>query len=71
LLYACRVNMTQQTMTAPAPRRLRLKTPVGIPSRKPAAAAFEPPDPAPMLLAESALAKDWDTPEEDAAWQTL
>lgn len=24
-----------------------------------------------LLLSESALAKDWNTPEEDAAWQSL
>ena len=24
-----------------------------------------------LLLSESALAKDWDTPEEDAAWSNL
>jgi len=24
-----------------------------------------------MLLSEAALAKDWDTPEEDAAWANL
>ena len=24
-----------------------------------------------LLLSESALAKDWDTPEEDAAWASL
>jgi hypothetical protein len=24
-----------------------------------------------MLLSESALAKDWDSPEEDAAWANL
>jgi hypothetical protein len=24
-----------------------------------------------MLLSESVLAKDWDTPEEDAAWVSL
>jgi hypothetical protein len=24
-----------------------------------------------MLLSEASLAKDWDTPEEDAAWATL
>jgi hypothetical protein len=24
-----------------------------------------------LLLSESALTKDWDTPEEDAAWQNL
>ena len=24
-----------------------------------------------LLLSESALAKDWDTPEEDAAWANL
>jgi hypothetical protein len=24
-----------------------------------------------LLLSESALAKDWNTPEEDAAWQNL
>jgi hypothetical protein len=24
-----------------------------------------------MLLSETALAKDWDTPEEDAAWASL
>ena len=26
---------------------------------------------APMLAAESALTKDWFTPEEDAAWESL
>jgi hypothetical protein len=24
-----------------------------------------------MLLSEASLAKDWDTPEEDAAWENL
>jgi hypothetical protein len=24
-----------------------------------------------LLLSESALARDWDTPEEDAAWSSL
>jgi hypothetical protein len=24
-----------------------------------------------MLLSEASLAKDWDTPEEDAAWEAL
>ncbi len=24
-----------------------------------------------ILLSESALSKDWNTPEEDAAWQSL
>jgi hypothetical protein len=24
-----------------------------------------------MLLSETSLAKDWDTPEEDAAWENL
>jgi hypothetical protein len=24
-----------------------------------------------LLLSETALARDWDTPEEDAAWQSL
>ena len=28
-------------------------------------------EPAPALLAESPLAKDWLTPEEDAAWADL
>ncbi len=27
--------------------------------------------PATMLLSERALAKEWDTPEEDAAWANL
>jgi len=63
----------QQTMAIPTNLRLWL----GVPGSKPvgtgvaAPVRFEEEIPATMRLSENALAKDWDSPEEDAAWQNL
>ena len=55
---------------------LRLRQPIALPSMRRALVTILDDEPEPsvietVLLSESALAVDWDTPEEDAAWSHL
>jgi len=62
----------EQTVTIPKNHRLHLN--LELPKTMPSGAAFLrliPVPPTTMLLSEVSLAKTWDSPEEDKAWETL
>ena len=62
----------EQTVTIPKDHRLRLD--LELPKTMPSGTAFLrliPVPPATMYLSEVSLAKTWDSPEEDKAWENL
>jgi hypothetical protein len=68
----------QQTIEIPADRRVYFDLPMTVnagPAKITLVVAAEtkhrPQALATMLMSEAVLAKDWGTPEEDAAWENL
>jgi hypothetical protein len=66
------IMIFEQTVTIPESHRLHLD--LELPNTMPSGEAFLkliPVPPATMLLSEASLAKTWDLPEEDTAWEDL
>jgi hypothetical protein len=62
----------EQTIEIPADRRVRLD--FALPQAIPCGSfrlKFVPQAPSTMLMSEASLAKDWNSPEEDLAWENL
>jgi hypothetical protein len=62
----------EQTVDIPENRKLHLD--IELPSAMPCGIAYMrlfPNPPETMMLSETSLAKTWDTPAEDKAWENL